>query len=97
MAADKKIQLAKDRHALSSHISKIIAESLPPEFVADCVQDAVRQYIVEFRVNDYEVRDVIKELLKEKVREILKTKYVAQVEAAAEQLAQKALAGANIR
>jgi len=82
-----------DREHLSKIVAKQIADSLPKEFVAACVEESIRECITNFKVDEYAIREIMKTVLTEKTKELLRTKFEKQVESHAEALAIKALAG----
>jgi hypothetical protein len=86
-----------NRDELSMLVAKKIADSLPPEFVSACVEEAIRACITDFKVDDYAVREIMKSVIAEKTKELLKTKFEKQVEAQAEAIAVKALANTSFR
>jgi len=89
--------MAWDRDKLSVEVAKKVAASLPEGFVEACIVESIAQNITDFKVEDYVIREVIKEAVMAKTRELLKTKFEIQVTEAAEKLAQKALANSSFR
>lgn len=85
------------REMLSKHVAKKIAESLPPDFVSACVEESIRACITDFKVDEYAVREIMKSVITDKTKELLRTKFEKQVEAQAEAIAVKALANSSFR
>jgi hypothetical protein len=73
-------------------VVKKIAESLPPEFLEEAIEEAIQKCVAEFSINSYEINGVLKELILARAKELIATKYTAFVDKKAEELAQKAFA-----
>lgn len=82
-----------DRDELSRFVSVKIAEALPVGFVEECICDAIERHLTDFRIEEFEIRAAMKEVVLAKTKELLKTRYMTQIEVKADELAQKALAG----
>jgi len=83
------------REAVGAHVAQIVAKNLPPGFIDQCVEEALRTTISNFKVSDYEVSGLLKEVIQAKAKWLIATKYQAQVMARAEEIAQKAFASSR--
>lgn len=81
--ADKKTlanAAGMNRDQLGKLIAEKIATELPKQFIAECVEQGIREAITEFRIDSYTVKGFLEEAVKERAKELLKTKYAAEVD-----------------
>ena len=76
---------------LSWHVAKVIAEALPPEFVTACIEDAIKKCLTDFKVESYQLGQILQPVLVERTKELLRTKYIRELDTRAEELALRAM------
>jgi hypothetical protein len=81
-----------NREELSQLVAEKITEALPKEFIDECIVEGIEKAILDFKVESYTLANILKEIVTERAKEILKTKYKTMIEQQAENWAQQALA-----
>ena len=90
MATSK--QTLKSREDVAKYVAEQITKTIPEDFVVACVEDAIKQNIAHFKISDYEFQQLMSPAVKEKAKELFKTKYAKHIEMQADALAEKLLA-----
>jgi len=81
-----------DRDDVADFVSREIAKILPAAFIQQAIVKSIEAHITDFRVQDWTVEAALKEVVMEKTKELLRTRFATQIEEMAEKLAQKAIA-----
>jgi hypothetical protein len=89
MSSEKRLS----RDEVSAHVIKLVAEALPKGFLEECVEASLRKAIGDFKVESYEITKILNSVILERTKVLIATKYQAQIEARAEELAQRAMGG----
>jgi uncharacterized protein YqeY len=77
--------------AAQSRLAELISDHMPKEILEDAILAVAKAAVVEFRVEQYEVSRLLREIVDERAKTLLKTKYAKEIEALAEKAANIAL------
>jgi hypothetical protein len=80
MTNDKRVTVLKE-------VSRLVAEALPKDFLYDAVEEAITAQIVAWKPESHVINTLLKEIVAERTRELLRTIYADKIDAMANEAA----------